>query len=488
MRRLARLLVPLLAVPLVTGPAMAEARPLARYYSQHLAWSGCGGGFECADLKVPLDYGKPNGEQLKIKVIRLKASGKDRIGSVVLNPGGPGGSGVDYAKAAKTVVSPQIRARFDVVGFDPRGVAGSSPVHCVTSKQMDRYAALDSTPDTPAEAKALRAGAKEFADSCKARAGRILAHVGTADAARDMDVLRAALGDKGLTYLGKSYGTYLGATYADLFPRNVRTMVLDGALDPTLSSFKLNVAQAKGFEVAFAAFAEDCFKAQDCPFAGSTADAAFAETAALLKKADKKPLRNTQDKRKINESIAVMGILTPLYDHQAWPVLRIALKQAFKGDGTILLRISDLYYERKDDGSYSNQTDANLAVNCLDHPTTRNPAVYEKQAREAAKIAPHFGAYIGGGANPCVYWPVKATGKDRALHAKGAPPILVVGTKRDPATPYAWAQALATQLKSGVLLSYDGDGHTAYRTGSTCVDKAVDAYLIGKSVPETRDC
>ncbi|NUR84344.1 MAG: alpha/beta fold hydrolase [Nonomuraea sp.] len=487
MRRLTRLLVPLLALPLAATPA-AAAKPMDQYYSQHLSWKSCGGGFQCADLKVPIDYGKPNGARINLRVIRLKASGKSRIGSIVLNPGGPGGSGVDYARSAKQVVSAAIRERFDVVGFDPRGVAASAPVRCLTSKQMDRYVALDPTPDTAAERRALTKGAKEYGERCEEKAGRYLKHVGTADAARDMDVLRAALGDKGLTYLGKSYGTYLGATYADLFPKKVRALVLDGALDPTLSSFKMNVTQAQGFETAFKAFAEDCFKASDCPFAGTTTDAAFAEVAALLKKADKKPLRNSDDNRKVNEAIAVMGVLTPLYDKQGWPILRIALARAMKGDGTILLRISDIYFERKDDGSYSNQNDANLAINCLDHPTTRDPAVYARQVKEGSKLAPHFGRYIAGGGNPCVYWPVKAIGKDRALHAKGAPPILVVGTRRDPATPYAWAQALAKQLRSGVLLSYDGDGHTAYHTGSTCVDKAVDDYLIGGKVPAQRDC
>ncbi|MFI6318134.1 alpha/beta hydrolase [Nonomuraea sp. NPDC050556] len=471
----------LLSAGLLVSPG--QSSPLQSFYHQKLAWSDCGGGFQCAKLSVPLDYARPGKEKITISVIRLPASGRNRIGSLVLNPGGPGGSGVQYAKSAKSVVTDGVRQRFDIVGFDPRGVGDSTPVRCLSGKQLDAYMAVDSTPDTKAEVRELKDASKLYGQACQAKAGKLLAHVGTEDAARDMDVLRAALGDKGLTYLGKSYGTYLGATYADLFPKKVRALVLDGAVDPTLPFITMNGVQARGFETAFEAFAKDCFAAGDCPFTGRTVKSAYAELAKLLKAADTKPLRNTQDSRRINESIVITGVLTPLYDHAAWPVLRQALANGFKGDGTILLRIADIYFERDPDGSFSNQNDANTAINCLDRSYPASPEAYARKVAKAVKKAPHFGPYVAGGVMPCAYWPVRSKGTDKPLRAKGSGPIVVVGTLRDPATPYAWAQALAKQLDAGVLISYDGDGHTAYKTNSTCVDRLVDAYLIGQSAP-----
>jgi pimeloyl-ACP methyl ester carboxylesterase len=478
MARVSLVILSLVAGLLTTGFAMDQPPdPLRQtYYTQHLNWSACGDGFECATLAVPLDYADPAKEQIAISVIRLPASGNERIGSLLLNPGGPGGSGIEYARAATSVVSPQLRARFDIVGFDPRGVGDSSPVRCPTGPQLDQYIALDPTPDTPAEERAGKQEAQLYAEGCQARSGRLLAHVGTPDAARDMDVLRAALGDAKLTYLGKSYGTYLGATYADLFPTKVRALVLDGALDPTVSSTEMGTVQARGFDTAFRSFLRDCFKAKDCPFKARTTAKATKELKALLREADQTPLRNTFDKRKIQESAVVMGVIYPLYDHTAWPYLRQALTSAFKGDGTILLRFSDLYFGRRADGTFPNRTDANTAINCLDHPYTPPPPASTTRSSL-------FGDYVSGDAQPCAYWPVKSKTAPRALHAKGAPPIVVVGTIRDPATPYEWAKALASQLSSGRLLTFDGDGHTAYRTGSACVDTLIDRYFISLTPP-----
>jgi pimeloyl-ACP methyl ester carboxylesterase len=465
------------------SPPQAPMTSLQVYYSQRLGWSGCGGGFQCARLSVPLDYAKPDGEQIKIGVTRLAATGK-RIGSILVNPGGPGASGIDFAKTATSILSAGVRARFDVVGFDPRGVGSSAPVSCLTAPQLDHYIGLDATPDSPAEVKDLEQGARGFAEGCEAKSARLLPHIGTADAARDMDVLRAALGDAGLTYLGKSYGTYLGAVYANLFPKKVRALVLDGALDPSLSPFQTNEAQGRGFEVAFKAFVQDCFKDAACPFTSRKTDEALKEFTDLLRRTDRQPLRSTLgDGRQVDESWTLLGVATPLYDRQSWPALRQALGQAFKGDGTTLLRIADLLVDRRPDGTYSNQTEANTAINCVDHSYPTAVSSYAKAADKAATEAPHFGAYIMWGSLPCAFWPVKTTTPNKPLHAAGAPPIVVVGTERDPATPYEWAQALSSELKSGVLISYDGDGHTAYDTGSTCVDRLVDRYLISLNPP-----
>ncbi|GAA5085716.1 pimeloyl-ACP methyl ester carboxylesterase [Thermocatellispora tengchongensis] len=475
------------SAPATTTAAGGETAPpgLEAYYTQKLAWSGCGDGFECARLEVPLDYDEPEGERMKLSVIRLPATG-DRIGSIVLNPGGPGGSGVGYARAATSVLTAGVRARFDTVGFDPRGVGESTPaIRCLTTSKLDAYVGLDNTPDTPGERTALEEGSRRFASGCDADSGKLLPHVGTVDAARDMDILRAALGDKGLTYLGKSYGTFLGAMYADLFPTRVRALVLDGAVDPSLSPVELNETQAEGFEVALRSFLQDCFNDAACPFSSRDVDGAIEELRSLLQRADREPLRNgLGDGRRITEAWVTLGIIAPLYDRRSWPVLRQALSHAFNGDGTTLLRLADLLIDRRQDGTYSNQTEANMAINCVDNVYPRTPDTYEKAAEQAEKEAPLFGAPVMWGSLPCAFWPVPSTRDVKTpLDAQGAPPIVVVGTERDPATPYRWAEALAEELSSGVLLGFDGDGHTAYMTGSTCVDKAVDDYLINLKPP-----
>jgi pimeloyl-ACP methyl ester carboxylesterase len=448
---------------------------------RELAWNDCDDGFECAKLRVPLDYGKPGGEQLEIAVIRLPAGG-DRIGSLVMNPGGPGGSGVGYARAARLVLSEKVRRRFDIVGFDPRGVGESAPVECLNDERLDAFLALDTTPDSPREQAALEAGARGFAEGCRARSGRLLPHLGTVDVARDMDLLRQKLGDEKLTYLGKSYGTFLGAVYADMYPGKVRALVLDGALDPALSRMRINADQAGGFEEALRAYVNDCLGEEACPFVSHDVAGAVGEVGALLRRTDARPLRG--DGREATEALATLGALTPLYDRNSWPELTETLRLALKGDGSLLLHNADQLVGRRDDGTYSNQTEANMAINCVDSAYPRGTAAYAAGAVESAKRAPRFGPYIMWSSLPCAYWPAPPTLTPRPLTAKGAPPILVIGTRRDPATPYKWARALAGELESGVLLSYDGDGHTAYSNGSSCVDDAVERYFIAGRAPE----
>ena len=455
------------------------------YYKQQLRWRACRDGFECAKLLVPLDYGDPKRGQLQLAVIRLPAGDPSRrIGSLVVNPGGPGGSGVDYARAARQQITAQVRQRFDVVGFDPRGVAASRPaVRCVPADTLDEYIAADASPDDRAEVRDLVDMSQEFVDGCEKQSAKLLPYVGTIDAARDMDVLRAALGDDGLTYLGKSYGTYLGAYYAELFPRRVRALVLDGAVDPDLSGEDTNRAQAKGFEVALRAFVQDCVRRKDCPLGSGGVDAAMGRLGDLLARTDRQPLGNQlNDGRQVTQSLAVLGIAAALYDKRAWQYLRLGLDSAFKGDGTVLLQLGDQLIGRRQDGTYTNQTESNLAINCVDRPMPSSVSRYEQDANEADKVAPHFGKFVTWGTLPCAYWPIDA--KQRDIDAGGADPILVVGTTRDPATPYEWAEALADQLDSGVLLTLDGDGHTAYGTGNACIDRAVDAYLLEGTAPE----
>ncbi|MFC7730662.1 alpha/beta hydrolase [Actinomadura keratinilytica] len=299
-----------------------------------------------------------------------------------------------------------------------------------------------------------------------------------------MDVLRAAVGDDKLTYYGASYGTYLGASYADQFPGKVRALVLDGAVDPKLSSTETLIEQAKGFETALRAFAADCAERPDCPL-GTDPDAALDRLTDLQRRADAEPLANTRDSRPVTESWAAMGVATALYAKEYWPILRQALTQAIrKNDGTLLIALADQMVERERNGTYSNQTDANMAVNCVDKPNPPDLATYRKAVDEAEKAAPRFGEFVVWGGLPCVYWPAQTKQQPRPLTAKGAAPILVIGTLRDPATPYSWAKNLAGELSSGVLLTLDGDGHTAYLQGNACITAATDRYLLTAQPPK----
>jgi pimeloyl-ACP methyl ester carboxylesterase len=473
---------------------------LAAYYRQKLRWQRCSGRFQCARLLVPLDYRDPAGRQFSLPVIRLPATDPSRrIGSIVVNPGGPGGSGVDYARQARSALTAAVLARFDVVGFDPRGVGGSKPaVRCMTGPQLDRYVGTDDTPDNPAEMSALISASTFFGQACEREAGSLLPYVGTANAARDTDILRAALGDAKLTYLGKSYGTYLGTYYAQLFPDRVRALVLDGALDPGESAIDENIVQAEGFQLAFRSFAADCLKRPDCPLgppggsglsSGAASAAglpgAIAKLQRLLSQADHTPLANDLgDGRPANQALIAGGVIAALYSKAYWPLLREALRRSFAGDGTLLIEMSDALVERGSNGSYSNLVESNMAINCVDRVWPRGLAAWRSAAATAAADAPQFGPMIMWGSLPCAYWPVRAAPVP-AMRAAGAPPILVVGTTRDPATPYRWAQALARDLSSGVLLGWNGDGHTAYKMGSSCVDGIVDRYLIDGTVPKS---
>lgn len=457
---------------------------LAPLYQQQLEWESCGrGGFECTTIEVPLDYDDADGATIELAVIRLPALDQDRrLGSLLLNPGGPGGSGVDYARYAPLLLGRTLRQHYDVIGFDPRGVGQSTPITCQSDADRDELRAADGVPDDPEEEAELLDLAEKFAQACAERNGELLGHVSTVEAARDMDVLRGVLGDTQLNYLGASYGTFLGATYADLFPDRAGRLVLDGALDPSLSGLELSLEQAKGFEVALEAFLTDCVGRANCPL-GSDLDAAYDTLETLLAEIDAEPLSTTKD-RELTQSLAETGMITPLYVELMWPQLRGALAAALQGDGTPLLNLADQYAERGPDGYESNAGEAIYAVNCLDR--TELDSVDEARAREAEfeKVSPRFGRSILWGSLPCAVWPVEATGEAREIHAPGTDPILVVGTTRDPATPYEWSVRLAEQLESGVLLTREGDGHTAYGSDNECIDNTVEAFLVQGEVPE----
>ncbi|MFE1902745.1 alpha/beta hydrolase [Streptomyces gardneri] len=464
-----------------------ESGALKRYYGQKPKWRECGvTGFQCATLLAPLDYAKPDGGDVELAVSRIRAGGPGkRLGSLLVNPGGPGGSAVGYLQGYAGIGYPApVRARYDMVAVDPRGVARSEPVECLTGPRMDAYTQVDQTPDDTAETNALSAAFKEFAAGCQKRSGKVLPHVSTVETARDMDILRAVLGDEKLSYVGASYGTFLGATYAELFPGRVGRLVLDGAMDPSLSALELNRDQTAGFETAFRAFAADCVRRQDCPLGTESAAAAGEALRAFFHDVDEKPVP-TGESRELGESLATTGVIAAMYDEGAWPQLREALTRAIGGEGSGLLALADSYYEREADGTYANLMYANAAVNCLDLPAAyAGPADAEKVVPSFEKASPVFGEGLAWAALNCTYWPMRPTGSPHRITAEGAAPILVVGTTRDPATPYKWARSLAAQLSSGTLLTYEGDGHTAYGRGSDCIDTAINAYLLEGTPPQ----
>lgn len=475
------------STPRAAPPTTPSARPgtgLASFSAQRLDWRSCGGGFTCARLRVPLDYAHPSAGTISIAVNRLAAPGPGRrIGALVINPGGPGASGLDYARYLATVLPAAVRARFDLVGFDPRGVGASDPVRCVSSQQLDALVAAPPVPATAAERAAALASVRTFDAGCTQRSGRLLPYVGTANVARDLDVLRAALGQRRLTYLGKSYGSYLGTVYAELFPTHVRALVLDGAIDPALSTVAMDTQQAVGFETDLGDFLGSCVQTRRCP--QPSVPAATAALDGLLAAVARRPLPAPEAPggRTLTEGEAVYGVAAGLYSTQTWPTLGAALSQAEAGDGSLLLDLSDAMSGRQPNGRYSNLIEANTAVNCVDRPAPRSVSTYAAAAAAAARQSPHFGAAIVWGSLPCAFWPVPAAGTPHPVHAAGAPPILVVGTTRDPATPYPWAVALAGQLRSGVLLTRIGDGHTGYLMGNACIDAAVNAYLLTLRTP-----
>ncbi len=464
----------------------AGGEGLDRYLDQELTWRDCGAdGAECATLTVPVDYGEPAGDTIGLRLLRLPAGdAQGRLGSLVVNPGGPGASGVDYARAGSAVVGPEVLERYDLVGFDPRGVARSEPVECLTDVELDAYLDVDATPDTRREVRALLAAVDDLREGCQQRSGDVLEHVGTVDVAQDLDVLRAVLGDDELTYLGKSYGTTIGAEYAAQFPDRVGRMVLDGAVDPTLSGAELSLGQAGGFELAYQRFVQACLADEDGCELGQTAEEVAASATAVLAAADARPLPT--DGRPLSEPLAFFGIAYPLYfpPEVGYPALEAALAQAIDGDGSLLLRLADGYLGREPDGSFSsNKNEVITVVNCLDRPGSGDVADVRAGQAAFAEASPTFGDFFVWGELGCPGWPTKEA-VTAPVSATGSPPILVVGTTGDPATPYGWAQGLAEQLDSGVLLTYKGTPHTAYRGGSQCIDEAVEAFLLDGDPPQ----
>lgn len=447
-----------------------------------LDWRSCGS-YECATLRVPLDYTKPNGEQIDLALVRKPAADKSkRIGSLLVNPGGPGGSGVDFVRAWTPILSSSIRDRFDIVGWDPRGVGQSTPLVCHDSIQD--YIAADPSPDSQQEWNTLEAVSRTLADDCATAAAGKIDFYGTKNVARDLDRIRAALGDDKLTYLGYSYGTVIGQAYLQLFPDRVRAMVLDGAVDLSLDVDDLTLTQAQGFERALENFAENCRERGnrcDLNDYGDPADA----IREVIARAEEKPIPSKSADRPAGPGEALLGIIAPLYNEILWPRLDDAVRDALDGDGSALVNLTDGYLER-DGNDYSNSLEMNLAVNCIDNEPSKLPTTYSGYldiAKTLEEESPTFGTAFANGL-ACALWKAKPDPLTPPTNVRGVPPVLVVSTTGDPATPYEWGVAVSEQIEDAVLLTFRGEGHTAYAGGDSCIDKAVNTYLVETTAPE----
>ncbi|MEV7559596.1 alpha/beta hydrolase [Streptomyces sp. NPDC089795] len=452
----------------IATPTPAVAPELRRYYEQELTWAPCSGAptFDCALVTVPLDYAQPEGGDIDLAAIRKPAggTGKQRIGSLQINPGGPGAQALEYLVGKLDIFPPSIRASYDLVAMDPRGIGDSTPVDC----GPDPAPAHD-----PADIDANAAAYDRVAAACERHAGELLPHVGTPDVARDMDVLRALLGDDRLNYYGMSYGTYLGATYAEMFPSRVGRMVLDGAMDPALDAYRRWLDTARGYQKAWEAFAADCVTRTDCPVGHSVQEAARI-LDALRRTLNRAPLRHDEDTTVTGEdlSVSIKGTLRP----HAWEDLRRMLREVQGGDTTTVRQYSD-------DTPSGDQ--AFWVVSCLSSMLGARftPAEAKAALARFVEVSPQFGESTVLGLLGCTHWPTPANQTSHPITAPGAAPILVIGSTGDPATPYNWSRSLARRLSSGHLLTYDNTIHVAGFAGSACIDSAIDRYLISGRLP-----
>ncbi|MFG2353890.1 alpha/beta hydrolase [Streptomyces sp. NPDC048521] len=453
--------------------------------SQRLDWHRCmgtggaaapGDDWRCATLKVPLDWARPKGATIGLALIRAQATGRDRIGSLLFNFGGPGGSGVSMMPYYGSTAS-SLRERYDLVSWDPRGVGASEGIRCRADREIQAAEDVDATPDTPAEEKAYFQDVTDFGKGCQKAAGRLLAHVSTTDTARDMDLMRQVLGDARMHYFGISYGTELGGVYAHLFPERVGRLILDAVVDPTADTVGHAENQARGFQRAL----DDYLKST-----GQDPELGSRKIAALLKRIDARPLP-TSSGRKLTQTLAVTGIVLPLYSESSWPRLTAALKSAQAGDGSQLLALADDYNERDSSGRYGTTSHSQRAISCLDDKQRPTLAETKRRLAEFERISPVFGDFLGWDtAGWCHGWPIPGQFDTPAVGAPGAAPILLVGNTGDPATPYEGARRMADELGKGVgvELTWKGEGHGAYGNGSDCVDSTVNAYLLKGTVPK----
>lgn len=474
----------------LANPANArEGDPtLARFYAQTVQWEPCSGRSDrtqCGTVTVPLNYDDPSGRTIDLALLRVPGT-KTAQASLVVNPGGPGAGGLGFAEYLGSVVDADVRAVYDIVGFDPRGVGKSAPVECLTGKQTTRWYRTDITPNNAAERRTLFNRAMRISDGCLADDPVLARSVGSDNTVKDMDVIRRALGDDTLNWFGFSYGTELGARYAQEFPTRVGRMVLDGGVNPALNAMQVSEDQSIGFQRAMARFATDCAKKSNC--VAKTQRGVLANINQLLRSLDRASLP-TDGSRRLVQSEAITALFFSMYSPDLWPTLRSGLKQAKGGDGTTLQLLAQLANDQTGPNTYgSNIASAFYAIGCWDYPKTPGIAGLAKAATTWSKGArvPEMAEAMSWGNAPCSTWFGHSATAPAPVTSTTEAPILIIGTTYDPATPYAWSQALSTQLPTSRLLTHRGDGHTVYGNTNLCIDDLADTYLLTGQLPELR--
>ena len=447
-----------------------------------IEWKACDGNtsaqVECGNIEVPFDYADPEQGSFVLNIRKHNAaSPADRIGSMMVNPGGPGFGGSSLADDAQYYFSQDLIDHFDIIAWDPRGTGETTPaVNCVDT--FDEYFGLDSPPETPEEKQALIDASQAFNDKCAENSGTILPYISTKASAQDINSLRLALGEEKVSYFGFSYGSELGTTWATMFPETVRAIVVDGAVDPNASSTQEGLNQAKGFEGQLSTFLKQCSEKTTCEFHnGGNAEAAFDK---LVLDIDTTPLEVSKDRTLVTQGVLFTAIAQAMYSDYYWPQLSEALHDAQFGDGKGILQLYDDYYQRNEDGTYGNELEAFLAISCLDDPGATSIEEVDSRIEEFIAAAPRLGGNFAYGYS-CALWPVRQADKV-TITGKGAGPIVVIGTTGDAATPLESTRNMALGLEQGILIVVGANQHTGYGANS-CVVKAVDEYLIKLIVP-----
>lgn len=480
----------------VIWPDTAPDADFSDYAQQQPRWADCGSGIECAEVYAPLDWADPAGERITLHLAKHPAENGAPIGTLFVNPGGPGASGADLvANYVDAVVGSALREQYDVIGWDPRGVGQSSAVACLDDAEFDEY--LYGTGDPETDGAFLEPGSDEwiqmsidlataFGEACYERTGELLAHIDTDSTVRDLDMLRGIVGDPQLNYLGFSYGTQIGALYADMFPERAGRLVLDGAVDPSSPITEVSQVQAIGFDLALRNYVTDCLTRSSCPLRaqGATdADSGMEQISALFDQVEAEPIR-ADDGRMLYDSTMFTAVSAALYSQSLWPELDTLFTEVAKGRAEHGFLLADYYADRVNGVYQTNLLEAFSAINCLDYPRVSELDfdAMRAEAAETARLAPIAGRYMAYGDIGCANWPVPEVNVARTVSGAGAAPILVIGTTGDPATPYRWAESLASQLESGVLITFEGEGHTAYGS-SACIDAVIEEFLLTGVAP-----